>query len=213
MDAPSDEAASGTTPSTTRRGRALREFAVIAAAAVVIALLVKSFLVQVFYVPSDSMRPTIQPDDRIVVCRICTRIGGVDRGEVIVFDEPGPDEGGIGAALRGLVEGLGVASPEHPDFVKRVVGLPGDVIEIRDGVVTVDGVALDEPYLDPRIDTRPYGPIEVPDGMLFVLGDNRIDSGDSRFEPPGGVGLVPDDDVIGEVVWIVWPPSRLGTLG
>jgi signal peptidase I len=159
------------------------------------------------------MAPTLEVGDRILVCRICTRIGGVERGDVIVFGDPADDGGGLASWWRGLVQGLGVSSPEHPDFVKRVIGLPGDVIEIRGGTVFVDGVALDEPYLDPAVDDRPFGPIEVPSDMLFVLGDNRLRSGDSRFEPPAGVGLVPEDDVIGEAILRLWPPSRAGGLG
>ena len=76
--------------------------------------------------------------------------------------------------------------------------------------VYVDGVPLDEPYLAPDRDIRPFGPVAVPAGMLFVLGDDRLRSGDSRFAPPAGVGMVPEDDVIGEVVGLVWPPCRIG---
>jgi signal peptidase I len=94
-----------------------------------------------------------------------------------------------------------------------VIGLPGDVVELRDGTLLVNGEAVEEPYLDPDVDTRPYGPVTVPDGMLFVLGDNRLRSGDSRLTPEqGGVGLVPEDRVIGEAFVIVWPPGRWGGL-
>jgi signal peptidase I len=148
------------------------------------------------------------------VCRICVRLGGVERGDVIVFSDPqpkpGPDRGPIGDALHWLAEGIGVAQPENEDFVKRVIGLPGDVVELHDGQLFVNGEKVDEPYLNPEKDTSPYGPVTVRDGMLFVLGDNRAHSGDSRFEPPTGVGLVPEDAVIGTVFVIIYPPDRWG---
>jgi signal peptidase I len=93
-----------------------------------------------------------------------------------------------------------------------VIGLPGDVVELHDGKLFVNGEQVTEPYLNAEDDTSPYGPITVPDGMLFVLGDNRAHSGDSRFEPPVGVGLVPQDKVIGKAFVIVFPPSRWGSL-
>ncbi|MGZ4132818.1 MAG: signal peptidase I, partial [Actinomycetota bacterium] len=89
---------------------------------------------------------------------------------------------------------------------------PGDVIELRSGQLYRNGQEIPEPYLDPHRDTRSYGPVTVPDGMLFVLGDNRLVSGDSRFPPPTGVGLVPEDKVIGKAFVIVWPPGRWGWL-
>jgi signal peptidase I len=94
-----------------------------------------------------------------------------------------------------------------------VIGLPGDTVEITNGVVFVNGAPLDEPYKNGEPDTRPFGPVTVPPGMLFVLGDNRAHSGDSRFEPPNGVGEVPVDDVVGKAFLVVWPPSRTGLIG
>ena len=199
-------------PPAPRRDRR-RALLLIVAGALVVALLIKGFLVQVAVVPSGSMQPTLTPGDRIVVCRICTTVGGIERGDVVVFHDPARSPSGpLGAAWEWLVEGLGVAS-SHRDIVKRVVALPGEVVEIRDATVYVDGVPLDEPYLDPDPDTRPFGPVVVPAGTLFVLGDDRLDSGDSRFAPPAGVGMVPEDDVIGEVAFRMWPPSRIGGLG
>jgi len=190
------------------------ELPVLIVVALVIAIVIKTFLIQAFYIPSPSMEPTLRHGDRVLVCRICTRFGGVDRGDVIVFADPNPDphdgEGFVRETLRWLAEGVGVAQPEDEDFIKRVIGLPGDVIEIRQGQVLVNGVALDERYLDPAADTRSYGPETIPDGMLFVMGDNRLVSGDSRFPPPTGVGLVPEDRVIGDAFVRVWPPSRWG---
>ncbi len=193
-----------------------RELPILLIVALAIAILLKTFLVQAFYIPSISMSPTLEKGDRILVCRICVRVGGIDRGDVIVFSDPHPgpavDRGPIGAALHWLGEGIGVAQPENEDFIKRVIGLPGDVVELHDGQLFVNGEQVQEPYLNPEIDTTPYPPTTVPDGMLFVLGDNRAHSGDSRFEPPVGVGLVPEDAVIGKAFLIVFPPSRWGWL-
>ena len=196
--------------------RGWRELPILLIAALAIAIVLKTFLVQAFYIPSISMSPTLERGDRILVCRICVRVGDIHRGDVIVFSDPHPaagvDRGPIGAALHWLGEGIGVAQPENEDFIKRVIGLPGDVVELHDGNLFVNGEIVDESYVNPEIDTSPYGPKTVPDGMLFVLGDNRAHSGDSRFDPPVGVGLVPEDMVIGKAFVIVFPPSRWGWL-
>ena len=193
-----------------------RELPVLIVIALVIAIVIKTFLIQAFYIPSASMEPTLLPGDRVLVCRICTHVRDIHRGDVVVFSDPHPapgeGRGVIGGFLHWLGEGIGVAQPENPDFIKRVVGLPGDTIELNQGHLFVNGQRVDEPYLDPEIDTRPYGPVTVKDGMLFVLGDNRAHSGDSRFLPPEGVGQVPIDKVIGRAFVIVWPPSRWGWL-
>jgi signal peptidase I len=199
---------------TRRKDRSWRELPLLIVAALAIAILIKTFLVQAFYIPSVSMTPTLERGDRILVCRICLRVDDIDRGDVVVFSDPNPspdeDRGMVASTLRWLAEGIGVAQPEHEDYIKRVIGLPGDVVEIRHGVVYVNEEKLDEPYLDPDTDTRSFPAKKVPDGMLFVLGDNRLESGDSRFPPPSGLGWVPEDRVIGEAFVIVYPPSRWG---
>jgi signal peptidase I len=193
-----------------------RELPVLVLVALLVAILIKTFLVQAFYIPSESMEPTLQRGDRVLVCRICTHVSKIHRGDVIVFSDPypGPDQGrgAIEGFLHWLAEGIGVAQPENPDFIKRVIGLPGDTVEIHAGVVFVNGERLDEPYLDPERDTRSFSKRTIPDGMLYVLGDNRAHSGDSRFDPPEGVGLVPIDKVIGKAFVKVWPPDRWGWL-
>ena len=192
-----------------------REFPVLVVIALAIAILIKTFLIQAFYIPSESMEPTLEKGDRVLVCRVCTRLGDVHRGDVIVFADPNPapgeGHGFLGGVLRWLAEGVGVAQPEDEDFIKRVVGLPGDVVEIKEGgQLYVNGDPISEPYLNSARDIRAYGPAKVPDGMLFVLGDNRLISGDSRYPPPTGVGLVPEDRVIGKAFVIVWPVRRWG---
>lgn len=185
----------------------LRELPILILIAFGLAIVLKTFFVQAFYIPSGSMEPTLQPGDRVLVRKILYE---PQRGDVIVFSDPqgrpGPERGIAGGFLHWLSEGLGFARPEHEDFIKRVIGLPGETVELRNGRLYVDGVRVREPYLEPPQDTRDYGPEQVPEGALFVLGDNRLNSNDSRF----GLGFVPVDKVIGRAFVVVWPPSRIG---
>ena len=191
------------------RSAFLRELPILILIAFGLAIVLKTFFVQAFYIPSGSMEPTLQPGDRVLVRKVLYE---PDRGDIIVFEDPegrlGPDRGLVGGFLHWLSEGIGFARPEHEDFIKRVIGLPGETVEIRNGRLYVDGLRIEEPYLEGREDTRDYGPVKVPRGELFVLGDNRLNSNDSRF----GLGFVPVDKVIGRAFVIVWPPSRMGWL-
>jgi signal peptidase I len=185
--------------------------------ALLLAILIKSFLVQAFFIPSASMQPTLEPGDRILVCRVCTAFSDVSYGDVIVFSDPHPgphqERGVVGGFLHWLGEGIGVARPEDEDFIKRVVAMSGDTWEIRRGILFVNGGRIEEPYVSAESDTRDFPPQMVPDGMLVVLGDNRLHSGDSRFPPPGGLGYVPEEKVIGEAFVIAWPLGRIGGIG
>ena len=194
----------------------MRELGLLTLTALVIAVVIKTFLVQAFYIPSGSMEPTLMPNDRILVNRLAFRFGDIERGDIIVFADPTPaqqDRGIVGGLAHWLGEGVGVVRPTDDDFIKRVIALPGETWEIRDGVTYVDGQRIDEPYVNQAdLDTRSFGPETVPDGMLFVMGDNRNHSGDSRFPPPGGLGYIPIDKVIGQAFVIIWPGSRTGWL-
>jgi signal peptidase I len=204
-DSPPD----GATPEPPRRGilSALRELPVLIVLAFALAILIKTFVVQAFFIPSSSMEPTLEPGDRVLVLKV---LDDPSRGDVIVFadplDRPGEDRGLVGGFVHWLSETLGFARPEHEDFIKRVIGLPGEVIELRNGRLFVNGRRVPEPYLAGRPDTRDYGPVEVPPDSVFVLGDNRLNSNDSRF----GLGFIPMDKVIGRAFVIIWPPSRVG---
>lgn len=183
--------------------------------ALIIAILVKTFLIQAFYIPSPSMEPTLLEGDRVFVNKVVYRIGDVHRQDVVVFSNPQPtaipERGIVGGFLHWLGEGIGFAQPETEDIIKRVIGLPGDTIEIHDHTVYVDGKALAEPYLpaSKKACNGDFAPHTVPTGDLFVMGDNRCNSLDSRY----GLGYVPIDDVIGRAFVIIWPPSRIGGLG
>jgi signal peptidase I len=190
-----------------QRGSFLHELPVLFIVALAVAIVLKTFVVQAFFIPSSSMEPTLEPGDRVLVQKV---VYGPDRSDVIVFSDPqgrpGPDRGIVGGFVHWLSSTLGIERPEHEDFIKRVIGLPGETVELRDGRLFVDGVRIREPYLRGAVDTRDYGPVRVPEGALFVLGDNRLNSNDSRF----GLGFVPVDKVVGRAFAIVWPPSRVG---
>jgi signal peptidase I len=193
---------------------ALRELVPLVLSALLLAILIKSLLIQAFFIPSGSMQPTLRPGDRILVCRVCKLFSDVTYGDVIVFSDPAPApheaRGIVGGFVHWLGEGIGVARPEDDDFIKRVVALEGDTWEVRRGLLFVNGARVRESYVAGERDRRDFGPETVPDGMLFVLGDNRLHSGDSRFPPPGGLGYIPEEKVIGEAFVIAWPLGRIG---
>ena len=213
-EAPTTDRSERKSPGSDGVGGALRELVPLVVSALVLAILIKSFLIQAFFIPSISMEPTLRPGDRIIVCRICQVFGDVTHGDVVVFSDPDPapheERGIVGGFLEWLGEGIGVARPEDDDFIKRVVALEGDTWEMRRGVLFVNGTRVREPYVAVERDSRDFGPETVPDGMLFVLGDNRLHSGDSRFPPPGGLGYIPEEKVIGEAFVIAWPLGRIG---
>jgi signal peptidase I len=183
--------------------------------ALAVAILVKTFVIQAFYIPSESMVPTLEVGDRVFVSKFMFDGGDIARGDVIVFENPNagelPDRSGISSVLHWLGEGIGLAQPENEDFIKRVVALPGETIEIRHDVVYINGKPLDEPYLTQaaRDSTGDYPLHTVPDDALFVMGDNRGNSADSRY----GLGFVPLEKVIGKAFVVIWPPSQMGGLG
>ncbi|PJI94434.1 signal peptidase I [Luteimicrobium subarcticum] len=208
-----------------RKPSLLRETAIIVVAALVLSWLIKTFLVQAFYIPSESMENTLDIGDRVMVSRLVPSHLDLHRGDVIVFKDPGhwlpdaekTDHGTIGNAV---VDGLTFVGLRPNDavghLIKRVIGLPGDHVACAGPgqPVTVNGVAIDEPYLKPgSMPSQDEFDTTVPAGSLFVMGDNRQDSSDSRYNTgkPGG-GFVPMDDVVGTAFIKVWPLSHAGIL-
>jgi signal peptidase I len=183
-----------------------RELPILILIALAVAVLLKTFVLQAFYIPSSSMEETLAINDRVIVSKLSYRFGDVDRFDVIVFDDPrsvagSRDESFLEAVGRNLAESVGLSTPKS-EFIKRVVALPGETVEVRGGVVLVNGGALVEPYATPPADSTEYGPEVVPAGHVFVMGDNRPVSQDSRV-----FGPVPIDDIVGRAFSVIWPPG------
>ncbi len=177
--------------------------------ALAIAVVIKTFLIQPFWIPSESMVPTIQVNDRVMVNKLAYRFGEPERGDVVVFTDPAEpevDESIPEAIIRSVLEAVGVRTRGRDDLIKRVIGLPGETVEIKEGQVWIDGEPLDEPYID-----HPFmpddGPYELGPDEIFVMGDNREFSFDSRR-----FGPIPLAHVIGKAFVIIWPPDRFGGL-
>lgn len=174
-----------------------------------IAVVVKTFLIQPFWIPSESMLPTIEVNDRVMVNKLAYRIGDVERGDVVVFLnplEPESEETIPEAVIRSVLEAVGVRTRGLDDLIKRVIGLPGETVEVRDGQLLIDGVVLLEDYTDGSF-MPDAGPFVVEPGMVFVMGDNRDESFDSRR-----FGPVPIEDVVGRAFVTIWPVSNFGGL-
>lgn len=179
------------------------EVPVLVATALVIAVVIKTFLFQAFFIPSGSMEDTLSVNDRILVNKLAFRIGDPHRGDVVVFDSGiSREEGLLEGIRRNLAEAVGLSAPES-DFIKRVVGLPGEVVEIQGNLVYIDGRALREPYLRAGAEMADFGPVLVGEEAYFMMGDNRNLSNDSRFS-----GAVSRDRLVGRAFVIVWPPGN-----
>ena len=180
--------------STTRN---LVEWLVVIAGALIVALVVKTWLFQAFYIPSGSMEPTLNVDDRVLVNKISYDLNDVERGDIVVFERP--DDWGTG---------------EIDDLIKRVVGLPGETIAVVDGEVLIDGDPLEEPWLPDGVATPSFFPesgcdpeCTIPDDAIFVLGDNRTNSDASNH-----FGPLEFEQVVGRAFLRVWPLGDFGTL-
>lgn len=183
-DAPSTAIADEKPATTSKVARGLLEWAGIILAALVAAFLIKTFLIQAFYIPSGSMENTLEIGDRVLVNKLSYKLHDVHRGDIVVFERPSAPS----------------SAPVIKDLIKRVIGVSGDTVEGRDGRVYVNGKAIAEPYLDEGQTTSPFGPKEVPDGKLWVMGDNRGSSSDSRV-----FGFIDEDQLVGRAFIRVWP--------
>ncbi len=166
------------------------EWIVLVVASLAVALIVRAFLIQAFYIPSESMLPTLHKDDRVLVNKLSYRLHNVHRGDVIVFKAP-----------------PGASTSEVKDLIKRVVGLPGETIEGRAGEIYIDGKPLAEPYLPEEVRSREFPAEKVPPHAFWVLGDNRQDSKDSTF-----FKSIDEDTIIGRAFVRIWPLDDLGLL-
>lgn len=178
--------------------------------ALVIAVLIKTFLVQPFWIPSESMLDTIHVNDRVMVNKLAFQIGEPERGDVVVFRDPAEpqiEESIPEAVIRSVLEAVGVRTRGRDDLIKRVVGLPGETITIEDNEVHVDGVAISEPYLADDVVMADEGPFEVGDEEVFVMGDNRQFSFDSRR-----FGSIELESLIGRAFVIIWPIDNFAGL-
>lgn len=203
----------------------LRDVALIVVAAIIISFLIKTFLIRSFYIPSESMQDTLLVNDRIIVNQLVPELAGVQRGDVIVFTDPGgwldpvytPPKDPVTGFFEWFGSVVGLTAPDSNDhLIKRVIGLPGDrVVCCNDfGKLSVNGVALDESsYVSLPIGgskvSRDDFDVTVPEGSLWVMGDNRWNSRDSRYnrDKPGD-GFVPIDNVVGRAILISWPIDR-----
>ena len=193
--------------------RSTLEFLIIVVIAVVLAIFIQSFLVKAFIIPSSSMSPTLQIGDRVLVDRVTCYFRKPRRGDIIVFRYPPTERGAMNTTnpfywpFEQIGETLHLAHKmDSPPYVKRVVATEGETVELRKGILYIDGKKIDEKYA--VNDNDDFGPVKVPKGRLFVMGDNRANSRDSRFW-----GTVPIRSVIGRVFLIWWPPSRFGKPG
>jgi signal peptidase I len=189
--------------------KTLRELPLLLLAAAVIAFLVKTFIAQAFFIPSGSMLPQLQVDDRVVVSKLSYKLHDPHRGDIVVFDNPRPaptvkkPSNPVSKVYRKVGEGIGLIQPSTEEFIKRVVALPGEEVDIKEGKVYINGRELVEPYLTPGTLTLPgilKYPQTVPPNSLFVMGDNRGNSSDSRV-----FGPISQEKVVGRTIVKVWP--------
>ena len=171
--------------------------------ALILAFIIKTVALQAFFIPSGSMLETLQIGDRVLVEKISYRIRAPERGEVIVFRRPGLEQDGfsVSETWTSFLEGIGLSQPDpNRDLIKRIIGLPGETVEVTEGVVLINGTPLEpEPYAAPE--PRSFPATVIPDGEYFVMGDNRTNSLDSRFE----LGTIPEGNIIGRSFAIIWP--------
>ena len=190
-----------------RRRSFIAELPGLLLTALIIAVVIKTFLVQPFWIPSESMLPTIEVNDRVMVNKLAYDWGEPQRGDIVVFRDPRAEqveETIPEAVIRSVLEAVGIRTRGDEDLIKRVIGLPGETIEVTDNQIVINGTPLEEPYLvDVFMPDEPS--ITIADDQVFVMGDNRNASFDSRR-----FGPVPLDDLVGQAFVTIWPISHFG---
>lgn len=194
-------------------GQFFKELPVLIVVALGIAILVKAYVVQAFFIPSGSMEDTLLINDRVLVSKFSYRLGEPQHPDIVVFESPlsvripEPPAGPVQRMMDGIMEGMGMKSSEQ-DFIKRVIATEGQTVEIKLGAVHVDGVELTEPYLKGATSMSDYGPTTVEADRVFVMGDNRNNSEDSRV-----FGTIPESTILGKAFVLLWPLNRFHWLG
>ena len=206
------------------RGSSLRELPILIISALVLSIIVKTFFIQFFYIPSGSMENTLQVNDRVGVNKFGALFSDIKRGEVVVFRDPAnwlspnyDDSSGIRKVIKDSLVFVGVMpDPSKQYLIKRVIGVGGDKVRCcgKDGKIEVNGVSINEPYIyegDKPSDSE--FEVEVPQGFIWVMGDHRGASADSRFHTDDpNKGMVALDKVTGRATFIIWPFSNLAIL-
>ncbi|MCU1380987.1 MAG: signal peptidase [Acidimicrobiales bacterium] len=197
-----------------RGRRLLVETALLLLTAVVLAVAMRGTLAEAFRIPSGSMEPQLDIGDRVVVSRLAYRLHDPRRGDVVVFDcpesagcAPAPHAALPVRAVQTVLEAVLLREPQPEEYIKRVIGLPGETVQGKDGWVWVNGRKLIEPYLAPGVVTSNFGPETIGPGRLWMMGDNRDHSSDSRM-----FGQVDARTVVGRAVVRIWPPWRTAFL-
>ncbi|MFC3999557.1 signal peptidase I [Nocardiopsis sediminis] len=210
-----------------KAGSFWKELPILIVIALVLAFVIKTWVVQAFYIPSKSMENTLLVGDRVLVNKLVYQVRDIERGDVVVFNGTGswdeentvtvePPSNPVSQLFTWVGQQFGVA-PTGKDYIKRVIGIPGDTVECCDDQnrVMVNGEPIDEPYLFPGSQEThtEFGPVEVPAGRLWLMGDHREISYDSRLHQndPGG-GSVAIESVVGRAFVVVWPLNRITTL-
>ncbi|MGQ0847705.1 MAG: signal peptidase I [Actinomycetota bacterium] len=187
------------------------ELPALLAIALAVAVVIKTFLIQPFFIPTESMLPTIEINDRVMVSKLNYQLGEPQRGDIVVFVSPFNNEIDTEtfpeAVLRHILEAVGIRTASADDLIKRVVAIAGDEVEILDGSLYLNGTVVPEPYLLEQSTMADYGPEVVPAGSVFVMGDNRLVSYDSRR-----FGPIRIDHILGEAVVRIWPFDRFGAV-
>jgi len=188
-----------------------REIIGLFVTAFLVSMLIKILIIQAYYIPSQSMEPTLEVQDRVMVSKLAYTFAGPNPGEVIVFDLPDLIEPPQQTLWENLVEevteGIGIGINVPTELIKRVIAVGGDRVEIRNNQVLVNDVALAEPYVAAGVQMSDLGPVYIPYGHVWVLGDNRNNSRDSRV-----FGPVAEDTIVGRAFTRFWPPSRMDWL-